>query len=123
MARVTEPSEEATEVFSIAPSVDSKTTDARISRAKLKEWMTITHSKSWTEAAREKTQHAKRTISRNNPSGVNNNTLAHLLLAQTLAGAGVANDAAKVSTITAGVGLESLLNPSSVKLRQVAKPF
>ena len=44
-----------------------------------------------------------------------------MLLAQTLAGAGVANDAAKVSAITAGVGLDSLLNPTSLRLRQVAK--
>ena len=44
VARETEPSEEATKKFSIAPSVDPKTTDARISRAKLKELVTITRS-------------------------------------------------------------------------------
>ena len=33
----------------------------------------------------------------------------------------MANDAAKVSAITAGVGLESLLNPTLLRLRQVAK--
>ena len=33
----------------------------------------------------------------------------------------MANDAAKVSAITAGVGLDSLLNPTSLRLRQVAK--
>ena len=52
---------------------------------------------------------------------VDSNAIAQMLLAQTLAGAGVANDAAKVSAITAGVGLDSLLNPTSLRLRQVAK--
>ena len=33
----------------------------------------------------------------------------------------MANDAAKVSAIMAGVGLESLLNPTALRLRQVAK--
>ena len=33
----------------------------------------------------------------------------------------MANDSAKVSAITAGVGLESLLNPTSSRLREVAK--
>ena len=33
----------------------------------------------------------------------------------------MANDAAEVSAITASVGLESLLNPPSLRLRQVAK--
>ena len=54
MAKETEPSEEATENFSIAHSVDSKTTDARISRTKLKERVKITRSQSRTEAAMEK---------------------------------------------------------------------
>ena len=47
----TEPSEEAIEFFSIAPSVDSKTTDARISRSKLKERGKISSSESRTEKA------------------------------------------------------------------------
>ena len=38
VGKETEPSEEATEICSIAPSMDSKTTDARISRSKLKEF-------------------------------------------------------------------------------------
>ena len=33
----------------------------------------------------------------------------------------MANDATKVSAITAGVGLDSLLNPTSLRLHQVAK--
>ena len=33
----------------------------------------------------------------------------------------MANDATKMSAITAGVGLEYLLNPTSLRLRQVAK--
>ena len=66
-------------------------------------------------------QNAKRTASRTAPPAADSNALAQLLLAQTLAGAGVANDAAKVSAITAGVTLDSLLNPTSLRLRQVAK--
>ena len=119
--QATEPSEEATEVFSIAPSVDSRTTDARISRTKLKERVKISRSESRTAKARTEAQNAKRTASRTAPPAADSNTLAQLLLAQTLAGAGVANDAAKVSAITAGVGLDSLLNPTSLRLRQVAK--
>ena len=119
--QATEPSEEATKIFSIAPSVDSRTTDARISRTKLKERVKISRSESRTAKARTEAQNAKRTASRTAPPAADSNTLAQLLLAQTLAGAGVANDAAKVSAITAGVGLDSLLNPTSLRLRQVAK--
>ena len=119
--QATEPSEEATEIFSIAPSVDSRTTDARISRTKLKERVKISRSESRTAKARTEAQNAKRTASRTAPPAADSNTLAQLLLAQTLSGAGVANDAAKVSAITAGVGLDSLLNPTSLRLRQVAK--
>ena len=118
--QATEPSEEATEIFSIAPSVDSRTTDARISRTKLKERVQNSRSESRTAKARTEAQNAKRTASRTAPPAADSNTLAQLLLAQTLAGAGVANDAAKVSAITAGVGLDSLLNPTSLRLRQVA---
>ena len=50
--QATEPSEEATEFFSIAPSVDSRTTDARISRTKLKERVKISRSESRTAKAR-----------------------------------------------------------------------
>ena len=120
VGKETEPSEEATEIFSIAPSVDSKTTDARISRSKLKERVKTSRSESRTKKARKETENAKRTASRMNPSAADSNALAKLLLAQTLAGAGVANDAPKVSAITAGVELESFLNPSSLSLRQVA---
>ena len=119
--QATEPSEEATEIFSIAPSVDSRTTDARISRTKLKERVKISRSESRTAKARTEAQNAKRTASRTAPPAADSNALAQLLLAQTLAGAGVANDAAKVSAIMAGVGLDSLLNPISLRLRQVAK--
>ena len=101
--------------------MDSKTTDARISRTKLKERVTISRSQSRTAKARTEAQNAKRTASRTAPPAADSNALAQLLLAQTLAGAGVANDAAKVSAITAGVGLDSLLNPTSLRLRQVAK--
>ena len=119
--QATEPSEEATEIFSIAPSVDSRTTDARISRTKLNERVKTSRSESRTAKARTEAQNAKRTASRTAPPAADSNALAQLLLAQTLAGAGVANDAAKVSAITAGVGLDSLLNPTSLRLRQVAK--
>ena len=119
--QATEPSEEATEIFSIAPSVDSRTTDARISRSKLKERVKISRSESRTAKARTEAQNAKRTASRTAPPAADCNTLAQLLLDQTLAGAGVANDAAKVSAITAGVGLDPLLNPTSLRLCQVAK--
>ena len=119
--QATEPSEEATEIFSIAPSVDSRNTDARISRTKLKERVKISRSESRTAKARTEAQNAKRTASRTAPPAADSNALAQLLLAQTLAGAGVANECANVSAITAGVGLDSLLNPTSLRLRQVAK--
>ena len=110
--QATEPSEEATEISA---------TDARISRTKLKERVKICRSESRTAKARTEAQNAKRTASRTAPPAADSNTLAQLLLAQTLAGAGVANDAAKVSAITAGFGLDSLLNPTFLRLRQVAK--
>ena len=81
----------------------------------------ISRSESRKEKAKEKVQNAKQNDSRTTASAADSNALAQLLLAQTLAGAGVANDAAKVSVITAGVGLESLLNPTSLRLRHVAK--
>ena len=121
VVQATEPSEEATEIFSIAPSVDFRTTEARINRTKLRERVKISRSESRTAKARTEAQNAKRSASRTAPPAADSNTLAQLLLAQTLAGAGVANDAAKVSAITAGVGLDSLLNPTSLRLRQVAK--
>ena len=65
VGKETEPSEEATEISSIAPSVDSKTTDARISRSKIKERVKISRSESTMEMekARKKAQNAKRTAS------------------------------------------------------------
>ena len=81
----------------------------------------MSRCESRTEKAREKVPNAKRTASRTTPAAAEFNALAQLLLAQTLAGAGVANDAAKVSAITAGVGLESLLNPTPPRLLEVAK--
>ena len=83
--------------------MDSKTTDARISRTKLKERVTISRSQSRSAKARTEAQNAKRTASRTALPAADSNALAQMLLAQTLAGAGVANDAAKVSAITAGV--------------------
>ena len=59
VGQATEPSEEATEIFSIAPSVDSRTTDARISRTKLKERVKISRSESRTAKARTEAQNAK----------------------------------------------------------------
>ena len=53
VGKETEPSEEAREIFSIAPLVDSKTTDAQISRSKLKERVKISHFESRMEKARE----------------------------------------------------------------------
>ena len=73
------------------------------------------------EKAREKAQNAKRTASGTTPAAADSNILAQLLLAKSLAGAGMANDAAKGSAITAGVGLETILNPTYLRLRQVAK--
>ena len=85
MEQATEPSEEATEIFLIAPSVDSRTTDARISRTKLKERVKISRSESRMAKARTEAQNAKRTASRTAPPAADSNTLAQLLLAQTLA--------------------------------------
>ena len=119
--RATEPSEEVTEVFSIASSVDSKTTAARTGRSRLKERVKISRSERRTEKAREKAQNAKRPASRTTRAAADSNTLAQFLPAQTLARPGVANDAANVSAITAGVGVEPLLNSTSLILRQVPK--
>ena len=52
VGKETEPSEKATEIFLVAPSIDSTTTDARISRSKLKERVEISRSESRTEKAR-----------------------------------------------------------------------
>ena len=83
--------------------------------------MKISRSASTTEKATEEAQSAKQTASRATRAAADSNTLGQLLLAQTLAGAGVANDAAKVSAIKACVGLERFLNPKSLGFRQVAK--
>ena len=74
-----------------------------------------------TVAARGKAKNAKRNAARTTPAAADSNALAELLLAQTLAGACVTNDAAQAPAFTASVGLESLLNPTSLRLRQVAK--
>ena len=95
--------------------MDSKTTDAQISRSKLKESINFSCAESRTAAAREKAHNGKRTASRTTRASDDDNALAQLLLAQTLAGAGAANDTAKVSAITGGVGLESFLNPTSLR--------
>ena len=55
----TKPSEEATEKAFLAPSVESTTTDARISSMKLTERVKTSRSESTTVAAREKAQNAK----------------------------------------------------------------
>ena len=102
VGKETEPSEGATIFFSIASSVDSQTTHVRISRSKLKERVSICRSQSRTPGAREKAQNAKRTASRTTLAAADSNTLARLLLAQTLPEAGVASDAAKLFAITAG---------------------
>ena len=81
----TEPLQEAREIFSIAPWVDSKTTDAWISRSKLEGRVKISRCESRTEKATEKIQSAKRPASRPTPTATNSNTLAELLLAQILA--------------------------------------
>ena len=94
--------------------MDSKTPKARVSWRKIKERVKISCPWSRTAEARAKVQNAKRTASRSTPAAADSNALAQCLLAQTLAGAAV-------SAITAGVGLESLLNPTSLRLRQVAK--
>ena len=78
VGKETEPSEEATEIFPIAPSVDSKTTDARISSSKFKERVKISRSESRTENAREKAQNVKRTASRTTPAAADSNALAQL---------------------------------------------
>ena len=83
--------------------------------------METSRSESRTAKARGKVQIAKRTASRTTPAAADSDALAQLVLAQTLTGAEVANDAAKLSAITAGFGLESLLSPTSSRLRQVAK--
>ena len=114
-------SEEATEMFSIALSEDCKTTDARISRSKLKERVKISSAESMTEKAREKAQYTKQTASRTTPAAADSNTIAELVLAQTLAEAGVVNDAGQVSAVTAAVGLEYVLNPTTLRLRQFAQ--
>ena len=117
----TEPSEEPTEIFSIAPSVDSETTDARFSTSELKERVKISRSESRTQKAREKAQNVKQIPSRTTPAAADSNALPKHLVAQTLAETCLANNATRVSAITAGVGLKSLLNPSFLRLRQVAK--
>ena len=104
VGKETEASGEAAKIFSIAPAVESKITDARISRRKLKEWVQIARSESTTEKAKEKAQNAEQTASRTTPAAADLNALAQLLLAQTLARPGVANDAAKSAPIRPVMG-------------------
>ena len=121
VGRETGPSEDAIQIFSIAPLVTSNSTHARISRNKHKERVKTTCSESRTAEAREKVQNAKRTASCTAPASADDSTLAQLFLAQTLARAGMVNDAATFSAITASVGPEGLLNSPSPRLRQVAQ--
>ena len=98
-----------------------KTTDARFSRTKRNESVQLSFSESRTVAAKKNAHNAKKTAAPTTAAAADCNVLAQLLLAQTVAGAGLANDAAKVSAITASVGLESLLILTSLRLSQVDK--
>ena len=111
---------DGTEVFSIARSADSRATDAKITRQKLKERAVASRSETLSQRARVKEQNAKRTASRTAP-GLNDQGIGQALLAQALLGAGSGTPDVQVSAITSGLGLEDMLNPTALRLRQVAE--
>ena len=110
--------DEATEVFSLAPTTDSTAEEQKKKGEKLKERVFESKNPQCVSEARTK----KKTAVLAEKRSTNPMIAARVLLAQSLPGAADASGAAQVNPIlTGGGGIEDILNPERAKLRAIAK--
>ena len=110
--------DEATEVFSLAPTTDSKAEEQKKKREKLKERVFESRNPQRVSEARTK----KKTEVLAEKRSTDPMIPAQVLLAQSLLGAAGVSGAAQVNPILAGGGgIEDIINPVRAKLRAIAK--
>ena len=110
--------DEATEVFSLAPTTDSRAEEQRKKREKLKERVFESKNPQRVSEARTK----KKTEVLAEKRSTDPMIAAQVLLAQSLLGAAGVSGAAQVNPILAGGGgIEDIINPVRAKLRAIAK--
>ena len=110
--------DEATEVFSLAPTTDSRAEKQNKKREKLKE--RVFESKNPQRVSETRTK--KKTEVLAEKRSTDPMIAAQVLLAQSLLGAASVSGAAQVNPILAsGGGIEDIINPVSAKLRAIAK--
>jgi hypothetical protein len=110
--------DEATEVFSLAPTTDSRAEEQKKKREKLKERVFESKNPQRVSEARTK----KKTEVLAEKRSTDPMIAAQVLLAQSLLGAAGVSGAAQVNPILAGGGgIEDIINPVRAKLRAIAK--
>ena len=110
--------DEATEVFSLAPTTASRMEEEKKKREKLKERVFESKNPQRVSEARSK----KKTEVFPEKRSTDPMIAAQILLAQSLLGAASASGAAQVHPILAGGGgIEHIINPVRAKLRAIAK--
>ena len=110
--------DEATEVFSLAPTTDSRAEENKKEREKSKERVFESKNPQLVSEARKKEK--KETLSEKRYTDPM--IAAHVLLAHSLSGAAGASGAAQVNPILAGGGgIEDIVQPVRAKLRAIAK--
>ena len=108
----------ATEVFSLAPTTDSRAEELRKARIKLKERICESQNPDRGSEARKKEKKEILTEKRYTDPMI----AAQVLLVQSFLGAAGASGAAKVNSILAGgAGIKDIINPERAKLRAIAK--
>ena len=108
----------ATEVFSLAPTTNSRAEDKKITRTKLKERVFESKNPERVLQARKKEKKENLTEKRYTDPLI----AAHVLLAQSLLGVAGASGAAQVNPILTGGGrIEDIINHVRAKLRAIAK--
>ena len=109
--------DEATEVFSLAPTTDSRAEEQKKKREKLKERVFESRNPQRVSEARIK----KKTEVLADKRSADPMIAAQVLLAQSLLGAAGVSSAAQVNPIPAGGGgIEDIINPVRAKLRAIA---
>ena len=109
---------EATEVFSLAPTTDSRAEEQKKKREKIKEIIFESRNPQRVSEARTK----KKTEVLAEKRSTDPMIAAQVLLAQSLLGAAGVSGAAQVNPILAGGGgIEDIINPVRAKLRAIAK--
>ena len=110
--------DEATEVFLLAPTTDSRAEDKKKKREKLKERVFEGKNPQCGSEARKQEKKKIFAVKRCTDPMI----AAQVLLAQSLLGAACASGAAQVNPILAGGGgIEDIVNPVKAKLRAIAK--